>query len=498
MKKTALAAGVLAVSLLTGCVKDTALPTDTTDASVNQAVPSAERAMGDYVDNEVIVKFRQGTPQTGILNAFSRMGGKVKEHVVTKAMKAYGDQEGFYVVQVPHGVAIALEKARGLAEVDYVEPNYIYESPLPVFPPDDVNDPFYKDNPSDNLWGMLGELTTPFQDKYASRAGEAWWDLQPDGPDEYNFPDRGGFPQTGSDAVYVAVIDQGVKTDHPDFQHKDAYGNTAGSNIATDIDYDFVRNDNDPSPTFVDEDHGTHVAGTIGAIGNNGIGVAGVCWKVKIISLRFLDERGYGTAANAAKAVDHATALKKQGYNIVATNNSWGGLSSKTLQTAITRSEEAGILFVAAAGNDNSNNDRRLTYPSCYTNAGIISVASIAVNGTRSGFSNYGAKTVDIAAPGSYIWSTVPAFSEYDPDGDGYGKMSGTSMAAPHVTGAIALYAAAHNLVPRTKSEALAIKEAIMKGARPTQSFIGKCLSNGRLDIHSALHNKDNRGLAAD
>ena len=198
-----------------------------------------------------------------------------------------------------------------------------------------------------------------------------------------------------------------------------------------------------------------------------------------------------GTTDAAIKAIDYVTKLKSVGYNIVATNNSWGGGSNSTaLQAAITRSENAGILFVVAAGNNGSNNDKRLTYPSCYPNNNIISVGSIWLDGKKSSFSNYGAKTVDIFAPGSYVWSTTP--------GNTYSKYSGTSMATPHVTGAVALYAAANGLTNITKTQALAIKMPLLGSARPTTSVRTLCVSKGRLDVHSAWQNKNNSGLPAD
>lgn len=480
MKRTSLAAGALAAFLTIGCVKETTQlsPTETTVARANSL---AEEAQAEHTPDEVLIKFKSGTSQTGILNALARISGKVKEHVLTGAMRATGDNEGFYVVQVPLGVSVALEKIKGVNEVEYAEPNYIYSLPLP---PSDVNDPYY--SASDNLWGMMGDLTWPHKNHYASRAAEAWWDLQPDN-DGDGLAEKGRTtPLIGFRDVYVAVIDQGVEHEHQEFIRPD------GTNqIAVQYGKDFVSNDNDPSPNHATEDHGTHVAGTIGAMGNNSFGVAGVCWDVSIISVRFLDQNGYGTAANAAKALDYLTDLKRSGVNIVASNNSWGGLNSKALQAAINRSEQAGILFVVAAGNSNSNNDRRATYPSCYTNEGIVSVASITVDGTKSSFSSYGANTVDLAAPGSYIWSTVPVGSELDAarDGEnnGIAHMSGTSMATPHVAGAIALYASAHNLKPATKAEAIAIKNMVLQSTRRTTSMEGKCSSNGRLDINRLI-----------
>jgi subtilisin family serine protease len=194
-------------------------------------------------------------------------------------------------------------------------------------------------------------------------------------------------------------------------------------------------------------------------------------WNVKLISGKFLGRRG-GTTANAIKAVDYFTDLKtRHNLNIPATNNSWGGGGfSQALQDAIGRANTANILFVAAAGNNSSNNDATANYPSNYTNANIIAIASITSTGLLSSFSNYGANQVDIGAPGSGIWSTT-AFNTYS-------NYNGTSMATPHVTGGAALYAST-----RPGSSAATIKAAILNSAVPTASLTGKCVTGGRLNV---------------
>jgi PKD repeat protein len=240
--------------------------------------------------------------------------------------------------------------------------------------------------------------------------------------------------------------------------------------------WDFDGNNNTVFDGTAD-DHGTHVAGTIGAVGGNGKGVAGVCWNIKLLNAKFLGRRG-GTTANAIKAVDYITDLKgRHNLNFVATNNSWGGGGySQGLYDAIERAKDANILFVAAAGNGGSDgvgddNDAVPHYPSSYANANIISVAAITSSGARSSFSNYGAASVDLGAPGSGIMSTLPG---------GYGSYSGTSMATPHVTGAAALYAAAN-----PGAGAAAVKAAILGAVAPTASLAGKTVSGGRLDVSS-------------
>jgi len=223
------------------------------------------------------------------------------------------------------------------------------------------------------------------------------------------------------------------------------------------------------------DDHGTHVAGTIGAKGGNGIGVAGINWNVKMLGAKFLGSTG-GTIANAVKAVNYFVDLKKAGLPIVALNNSWGGGGySQALFDAIQLANNADILFIAAAGNSSANNDISANYPSNYTNPNVIAVAAIDNAGALASFSSYGATTVDLGAPGVGIWSTVP--------NNTYASYSGTSMATPAVTGAAALL---KSIQPT--ATAAQIKQALIEGTTATPSLTGKTLSGGRLDIPAAIN----------
>jgi subtilisin family serine protease len=206
-----------------------------------------------------------------------------------------------------------------------------------------------------------------------------------------------------------------------------------------------------------------------------------VCWNVKMIGAKFLGSNG-GTTANAIKAVDYFTNLKTRKtnpVNIIATNNSWGGGGySQALKDAIDRANTAGILFVAAAGNSGTNNDATASYPSGYTSGNIIAVASITNAGALSSFSQYGATTVDIGAPGSGVISCVPVSGSRKSIVSGYASYNGTSMATPHVTGAVALYKSIN-----PNATAADIKTAIMNAATATTSLNGKCASGGRLNV---------------
>ncbi|MCB0271271.1 MAG: S8 family serine peptidase, partial [Calditrichaeota bacterium] len=188
--------------------------------------------------------------------------------------------------------------------------------------------------------------------------------------------------------------------------------------------WDFANNDNDP---FDDNAHGTHCAGIIGAVGNNNRGVSGINWNVSLVGLKFLTGSGSGSTSDAIDAILYAVQM-----NIPILSNSWGGGGfSQALADAVEAANQAGILFVAAAGNENNNNDSNPNYPSNYTSENVLAVASSDRRDIRSSFSNYGKTTVDLAAPGSDILSTTP--------NNNYQSFSGTSMATPYAAGTAAL-----------------------------------------------------------
>lgn len=289
---------------------------------------------------------------------------------------------------------------------------------------------------------------------------------------------------TGSRSVVVAVIDSGIDLTHPDLAANLWVnpGEVAGNGLDDDhngfVDdihgWDFVDNDAVPQDGY---GHGTHVAGIIGAVGNNGIGVTGVSWQVSLMALRVQNDSGAGSTSAVLAALQYATMMRRDhGINIVVTNNSWESPAgfSLVVQDVIRAQGEAGITFVAAAGNHGTDNDALPRYPSNYDLANVISVASLTPTGILSGTSDFGATTVDIAAPGTLIQSTWLR--------GGYAMLSGTSMATPHVSGVVALLAAAKPGI--TVGE---IRSAILGSVTPVATLTGTIATGGRLDARRAL-----------
>ena len=308
---------------------------------------------------------------------------------------------------------------------------------------------------------------------------------------------------TGSSEVVVAVIDSGVDYTHPDLAANmwhnpgEVPGNKKDDDGNGYVDdyygYDFANNDSDPMDV---DGHGTHVAGTIGAAGNNGVGTAGVNWNVKIMALKRIPNDPAGTdhqltaeIADAIEAINYATMMRRlyqtsggtRGANVRLSNNSWGyfGIDiPHALKDAIDAAGDADMLFVACAHNQEWDIDANPLYPASLDSPNIISVAATDQNARIASFSNWGAAGVDLAAPGVMVYSTVP--------GGGYGWMSGTSMAAPHVAGAAALVWSA--FPDLTAQE---VKARLMASVDPIGQIGSNAsfptVTNGRLNVRNAL-----------
>ncbi len=421
------------------------------------------------VPGEYVVKLRSPVDKLNLVQIQSALGGQVRE-ILSK-------ESNSVLVVRPKGEVqtFALQSMASVPEVVYAEPNYIYsigERPTSQEePPNNEEPPLMVPNDPDlhRLWGLIntGQKTTGDMGDVTGVAGvdvEALkaWQIT-----------------TGNRNVKVAVIDTGVAHQNPDLL-PNMWVNEAELNGQPGIDddnngciddiygCDFVNNDGDP---FDDHGHGTHVSGTIAANGNDGIGIVGVSWQAQIVGVKFLSASGGGTLANAVKSIDYAT-----GVGVHVMNNSWGGGGfSQALYDSIDRARQAGILFLAAAGNESSNNDSSPAYPASYQIDNVVSVAAIDASGSLAYFSNYGRRTVHVAAPGVNVYSTVP---------NGFASWSGTSMACPHVAGIAALVFAA--LPELTYQE---VRDRIVLTARPLPSLSRK-VKTGLASAYNALVNE--------
>ncbi|ALN85721.1 subtilase family protein [Lysobacter capsici] len=405
--------------------------------------------------DELLVKYRDGTSAVQQSSARQAFGLQKIETL----RGGNGKRGELALMRVPAGrdLAATVYELSKDPSVEYAEPNWQYQHQTAS------NDTYYTNG---SLWGMYGSGSTP-ANPYGSQAAVAW---------------AGG--HTDCSNVVVGIIDEGYMYSHPDlaanawtnpYDPVDGVDNDGNGYIDDVHGWDFEGVNNEVFDGAGD-DHGTHVAGTIAGAGGNGQGVAGVCWSgVKLISGKFLGRRS-GSTADAIKAIDYFNDLKsRHGLNIVATNNSWGGGGfSQALQDAIGRANTAGILFVVAAGNAGVNCETSDCYPAEYPNPNVLSVTALRSDGSQ--IYSYGSTTIDIGAPGYGIWSTVPVSSKGQVV-PSYASYNGTSMATPHVTGAVALYASSH-----PGATAADIKSAIMSSAIATPSLSGKTVSGGRLN----------------
>jgi subtilisin family serine protease len=289
----------------------------------------------------------------------------------------------------------------------------------------------------------------------------------------------------GSRVALVAVMDSGVDETHPDLTHaiwrnpreiaRNGRDDDGNGYVDDYRGYDFVNRDTLPRD---DQGHGSHVAGIIAASGNNSKGVAGVAWGSKILPLKVLNSSGEGFTSDIVEAMDYAGDLHRRGVPVVAINMSLGGANSSTLERAVKRALQNDLLIIAAAGNESSNNDVVKVYPASYDLPHVLSVSAVDQDGNLSTYSNYGAQTVSLSAPGDDVMSTVP----FSIMGTYYDTLSGTSMAAPHVAGAAALVAATNR-----KLTAPLIRRVLMASVRNSMALSGLSVSGGYLDAGAAV-----------
>jgi subtilisin family serine protease len=402
-----------------------------------------------YKENEVIVKFKH-SESIKRLGALSSTLGLTNAKVLNK--------EGTHVIKFSKNKKMAdvLRELNASPNVEYAEPNYVYK-------PTAVTDPLYSE-----LWGLKNTGQEVF-----GQVGKRGIDIN---------VEAAWTKTKGSSSLVIGVIDTGIDINHPDLKDKiwvntgetpnDGIDNDKNGYIDDVNGWNFYDKNNRMFIRGEEDFHGTHVAGTIAAKANN-MGVIGVAPNVKIMPLKFIGPWG-GYESDAILAIEYA---KSKGVKIL--NNSWGGgENAQALKDAIKNS---GILFIAAAGNDGMNTDASPMYPAAYDLPNILSVASVNNTGNLSFFSNYGSKSVDVAAPGEGILSTFPIWDEdYS---NAYEYLDGTSMATPHVSGIAALVKS----VNPTYSPAQ-IKDAIMRTTTKLSSLTGKTVTGGLVNAGKAVN----------
>jgi subtilisin family serine protease len=376
-------------------------------------------------------------------NLHSRLGVRV--------LRQFPRIANWEVVEVPRAAAISkmLATYRDSGLVERAEPDYIVNVLL------EPNDFHYLNGDQWNLNNLGQYGGVPGADIHATNG----WDLQ-----------------TSAGKIIVAVIDTGIRYTHEDLaanmwhnpqENLDGYTNDLyGINT--------VDNGNGNGDPWDDYGHGTHVAGIIGAVGNNGVGIAGICWQAQLMALKFIDTNGYGTISDAITCMDFA---QSHGAKII--NASWGSydFTSAALRDAVNSLRDAGIILVAAAGNDANNNDAYPLFPASYNYDNVIAVAATDRNDNLAFFSNYGLNAVHVAAPG------LPVFSCWNGSDSDYQYYQGTSMAAPHVAGACALLWSLH-----PDLSLLQVINQVTSTAEPLASLTGACVTGARLDLGKVLH----------
>lgn len=426
----------------------------------------------DHVFGEALVKVKNGQLSSFLANK------NIQGAVVTKQMQLIS---GNYVVlkSASKSASSLVAELKSLSEVEYAEPNFIYKAISNVPTVESilagrVTESFSASAPQDPMYGKLWGLNNTGSNEpdrngnYSGTAGVRGADVA---------AEEAWKLTTGSKKVVIAVIDTGIDYNHPDLKNNmwvnvnEIPGNGIdddGNGYIDDVfGWNAALNNGNPMDG---NDHGTHCAGTIGAEHNNGIGVAGVMNEVSLMAVKFLTDSGSGSLADAVEAIDYATKM-----NVDIMSNSWGGGGfSQALEDSIKAARDRGILFVAAAGNEGSNNDTRPSYPANYQVENVISVASHTHADALSSFSCFGNRTVHVAAPGSNVLSTTPKNS--------YKVFSGTSMATPHASGVLGLLIAQEGRLPVAE-----VRERLMATSTPSSAYRRKVAAGGRVNAYNLL-----------
>jgi thermitase len=412
---------------------------------------------------EVIVRFKPGTSSTAILALTRAFNDAVVDRIeAVPGLKVIDDLDD------ADAEATARQYAE-LPEVLYAEANFV----ITLDQPSTGQRIYY----SDERGGTSESPNDPrFHEQWALHNGG-----DKGGKEHADIAALDAWQATkGSQDVVVAVLDSGVDFTHIDLRENmwfrpDNIPQYTDNELGTINDLNGYNGTDAIADPMDDNGHGTHCAGIIGAEGDNGEGIAGINWQVRIMPLKFMGRGGFGTTNDAIEAINYAIDRKKKGVNLRIISASWGSIQrSKALEDTIRAAGDAGILFVAAAGNNSSNNDSWPHYPSNYDLPNMISVAALDRNDALASFSNFGKRSVHLAAPGKDILSTWLK--------DGYREASGTSMATPYVSGVAALIAARE---PDISMQDL--KKRLLESVDKLPSLDGKVATGGRLCAANAL-----------
>ena len=437
------------------------------------ALPTSPKKQAEFVPGEVLVRFRPG-------EIVAKTKGKMQLSMLSDGrslrveINSFGGSDlipGLRLARVaPEATLEAIKALQARPDVLYAEPNYIRH---------------FDSVPNDTFYGSQWSLKDlPVSGSGGGISAESAWNTT-----------------TGNQNIVVGVIDSGIDIEHRDLKDN-VFTNTAetpNNNIDDDnngfVDdvngWDFIHNDKTVFDSASDDFHGTHVAGILGARGNNAVGIAGVNWNVQLLPMKAIGPQG-GTDSIIVEAYNYARLMRQRGVNLRVLNNSYGGQAfSQSLLNAIKELGDAGVLFVASAGNETLNNDSVRHFPASYDLPNVLSVAASTQGGFFAfDFSNRGGQTVHLAAPGEEVLSTTPhgytgfgfVAANTDPDGSTYSSLSGTSMAAPHVSGAAALAVAANPSITLQK-----LRSALLFGVDESGVFFTRTMTMGRLNANRTI-----------
>jgi subtilisin family serine protease len=443
----------------------------------------SQMGSGNYKEGELLVKFRSGTEVSSSQSLNNALGASL--------IKGYAVMPDMEHVKLPQGLSVqdAIRQYMSDPDVEYAEPNYIRHIAA-VIP----NDTYFK-----NQWALRNTGRYAYGTRRADISAIDAWNIS-----------------VGNHDVVVAVLDTGIDYTHADLSGNiwtnsgetscvDGIDNEGNGFIDDCIGWDFttcaVFNDNGScaitklpgNDPMDDYGHGTHVAGIIGAAGNNGNGVSGVMWTVQLMPIKVLNSYGQGQDSDIIAGIDYAVIMKQRGVNVGVINASLGGGGfSQALSDEIQKANDAGILFVAAAGNGSNDgigddNDLMPFYPASYNLPNIISVAATDQDDRRVPFSNFGPNSVHVAAPGVYIWSTVPSWWT---ECQGYGvltTMEGTSMAAPQVSGLAGLLFGYYDGIHNTLFDNHQVRQTILNYVDEKPTLNGWIQTGGRINAYRSI-----------